>query len=29
LTFHIKKGTDDPEFYKFMDYYKEIEIEIE
>ena len=25
LTFHIKKGTDDPEFYVFVNRYKEFE----
>ncbi len=29
LTFHVKKGTEDPEFYKFLEYYKKIESEIE
>ena len=25
LTFHIKKGTDDPEYFTFLQYFKEIE----
>lgn len=29
LTFHVKKGTEDSEFFKFLEYYKKIEGEIE
>ena len=29
LTFHVKKGTDDPEFHKFMQIFKEIEVEMD
>ena len=25
LTFHIKRGTDDPEFYRFLEIYKQID----